>query len=171
MEAHEIIRQVQDTFKKVSENMAKLTGKVPELYRSHGREPKTHNPSASGNVSPVTHYLQYVRQYEASERGAGRMLSNRVHAELEMEFSENTLPDCSEKEFHAGVLKESFDVLDCLNKYDFAGASKAELDKIEEEAAQLRDQASDLVSHIRAIKKVRENQRAANGHKSFEAKL
>jgi len=72
-----------------------------------------------------------------------------------MEFSET---DCKETqtELHAGVLKESFDVLKCLGESSFEHLTLPELIAIEEEGAQLRDKTSDFVSHIRAIRKMRE---------------
>ena len=160
-EAHEILEAVQDTYKRVVSRLASLTGKTTEWYSSHAREPRKLNPLQSGNVSPVTHYMQFARQYEAAEKGAGRMLNNRVHAELDMEFAEVGEIDCSQKKFHAGILRESFDVLHCLNEYDFESEDLSVLKQAEEEAAQLRDEASDLVSHIRAIKKFREENKGS----------
>ena len=155
MEAYEIVHQVLETFKGLALKLERITAKKAELFRSHGREPKTHNPLQSGNVSPVTHYLLYARQYEAADKGAGKMLNRRVYAELEMEFSEADCTD-SQSELHAGVLKESFDVLKCLGESNFEHLTLPELLAIEEEGAQLRDKASDFVSHIRAIRKMRE---------------
>ncbi len=160
MEAHDIVKQVLEAFSGVAGKLSKITGKVEEWYRSHGREPKTHNPSQSGNVSPVTHYLQYVRQYQAAERGAGRMLNRRVYEELEMEMAENDCKKLTQKDLHAGVLKESFDVLSCLNECDFEQLSLVELAAMEEEGAQLRDAASSYVSHIRAIRRIKESERS-----------
>ena len=161
LQAHEIVGQVQEAFKKVAGNLANLTGKTSEWFNSHGREPKTQNPLQTGNVSPVTHFIQYVRQYQAAEPGAGKMLNNRVHAELEMEFGGADCADLSQKDLHAGVLKESFDVLRCLNEFDFENLSVTELAAMEEEGAQLRDKASEYVSHIRAIRKMRTAERTA----------
>ncbi|MCD9188277.1 MAG: hypothetical protein LUM44_17810 [Pyrinomonadaceae bacterium] len=157
MEAHEIVNQVQEAFKKLASQMSKLFGKTSEWYNSHGREPKTQNPIQSGNVSPVTHYMQFARQYEAAQNGAGKMLNRRVYEELEMEFTADSADSAAteQKEHHASVLKESFDVLDGLNKKEFTECSSSELTALEEEAAQLRDVASDLVSHLRAIRKLR----------------
>lgn len=157
MEAHEIVKQVQETYKKLSSQMSKLFGKSEEWWNSHGREPKTQNPIQTGNVSPVTHYIQYVRQFDAADRGAGKMLNRRVFEELEMEFGEINSQNVEQKEHHASVLKESFDVLRCLNEKDFADCTARDLAEQEEEAAQLRDVASDLVAHLRAIRKMRMN--------------
>lgn len=151
-EAHNIISTVQNAYKRVVANLARLTGKTTETFHSHAREPKTHNPMSSGNVSPLTHWMLYCRQYEASEKGAGRMMNNRAHAELEMEFAESDAAGC-QKKYHAGILKESFDVLHCFNEYEFEKEDLPTLALAEEEAAQLRDEASDLVSHIRSIRR------------------
>lgn len=155
MEAHEIIKQVQESFRSVVGQLARLTGKTAEWFHSHGREPRSQNPLQSGNASPVTHYLQYVRQYEASERGAGKMLNRRIYEELEMEFSGDGEIQRCQKELHAGVLKESFDVLRDLNEQDFLNCSTHQLAAMEEEGAQLRDKASDYVSHLRAIRRIK----------------
>jgi hypothetical protein len=160
MEAHEIVGQVHEKFKKVCEGLAKLTGLNAETFRSHHREPKSQNPLSSGNASPVTHYMRYCRQNQASEKGAGRMLNRRVYEELEMEFAETELGDndCSEltqTAMHTGILRESYDVLKCLNEHKFDELSLPELARIEEEGAQLRDAAKDFISHIRALRKQR----------------
>lgn len=155
-EAHEIIHSVLEAFKGLPGKLARITDKTAELFSSHGREPKTKNPMQTGNVSPVTHYFLYCRQYEAAEKGAGAMLNHRVHAELEMEFIGEVDADCSQKELNAGVLKESFDVLDCLNKHDFQNLNDAQLAACEEEGAQLRDKASEYVSHVRTLRRLRQ---------------
>ncbi len=156
MEAYQIVHQVLEAFKGLAVKLERITTKKAELFRSHGREPKTSNPLQSGNVSPVTHYLTYARQYEAAEPGAGKMLNRRVYAELEMEFGENSDLKLSQIELHAGVLKESFDVLKFLGESDFEHLTIPELAAIEEEGAQLRDKASEFVSHVRAIRRMRE---------------
>jgi hypothetical protein len=84
------------------------------------------NPLQSGNSSDVTHYMKFARRYEAAEKGAGKMLNRRVNAELEMEFSESDCTD-SQSELHAGVLKESFDVLKCLGESNFEHLTLPEL--------------------------------------------
>lgn len=150
-EAYEIVNQVQRRFKNIAEKVAKLIGKHPETISSHGREPKTINPLSSGNASPATHFMQYARQYEAGEKGAGLMLSRRVAEELELEFTE-TCGALAQNELHTGVLKESFDVLKLLNDCNFQDLSLPQLAAIEEEGAQLRDIASDFVAHVRAVR-------------------
>lgn len=156
MEAHQIVHQVQEVFRGLAKKLSRITDKSDEWFASHGREPKTQNPTQSGNVSPVTHYLKYVRQYEAAQPGAGKMLNNRVHAELEMEFSSERMIDISQKALHAGLLKESFEVFTCFTERNFSEASLLELSDIEKECAELRDKANDAIATIRAIAKVRE---------------
>ena len=72
MEAHEIVKQIHDAFPKSPAKVARIIGKCDELIKSHHREPKSRNPLSSGNCSPVTHYMEYVHQNEAAERGAAR---------------------------------------------------------------------------------------------------
>lgn len=157
-EAHEIIHQVLETFRKLPKKLAGITGKSAEWFSSHGREPKTQNPLQTGNLSPLSHYIQFVRQYEAAEKGAGKMLNRRVFGEIEAEFCEMSETQ-SQADLHAGVLKESFDVLKILGESDFAHLSLAQLAAIEEEGRQLQDAASDFVSHVRAVRRMREAKR------------
>ena len=154
MEAHELVHKVLETFSGLAIKLERITDKSAEWFRSHGREPKTRNPLQSGNVSPVTHYLQYLRQFEAAQDGAGKMLNRRVFYALEAEFCGEDA-DCSQNSLHAGVLKESFDVLKLLNESDFAELSAPQLAAIEEEGAQLRDAAADFISHVRALRQTR----------------
>lgn len=155
MEAHLIIHQVQEAFRGLAVKLSRITDKSDEWFASHGREPKTRNPTQSGNVSPVTHYLKYARQFEAAQPGAGKMLNHRVHSELEMEFTESA-SKVSQKLLHAGLLKESFEVFTCFAERDFENSSLVELSEIEKECAELRDAAHDAIVRIRSIAKLRE---------------
>lgn len=153
MDAHEIIKAVIMAFPKWAAQMAKLTGKTDELFRSHGREPKTHNPLQSGNCSPATHYMTYVRQSEAGDRGAGKMLNHRVHAVLDHEFAEKDLDEVSQKQLSGNFIQETFDVHKCLNEFDFNRATKQELVYLEKQADEACDAAMAIKARARVVLK------------------
>lgn len=159
-EAYEIIHQVHDAYKGLADRLARLKGKSAELFRSHGREPKTLNPLASGNVSPVHHYIQYVREHEAALAGAGEMLNARVFSSLQAEFAEDS-GEC-QTELHAGVLKESFDVLNQLINCDFTDCQNSRLSAIETDADELVEIAMRLKARCRVIKRQNEMKRNSN---------
>ena len=158
-EPYELIHQVFDAYKGLPGKLAGFTDQSTEIYRSHGRKPKTEDPVANGNVSPVTHYMRYVRKFEVAEPGAGLMLNNRVHAELDMEFMEQAVVE-GQRELSQGVLKESSELLDKLIAHDFNECDNATLKAIEEEAAQLRDKAAEVVAHVRAVYREKQALRA-----------
>jgi hypothetical protein len=158
MEAYQIIHQILVHFRGLPEKLQRITEKSDEWFSSHGREPKTRNPLQSGNVSPLTHYLKFVRLYEAADKGAGKMLNRRVYAELESEFTENIV-NTSQKELQKQFLKEAFEFLKCLAEKEFEHASSGELAEIEQECMEVREVASDAIAHLRAIKRTRESER------------
>ena len=87
------------------------------------------------------------------------MLNHRVHAELEFEFLGEIKPDSLQNELHCGLLKESFDALKSTSEKDFEDLSDSELAAIESECAELRDEASNAVSHLRALRRIRQAER------------
>jgi len=149
-EAYEIIHAVLTKYDGLADALSRLTGKVAELFRSHGREPKSRDPFAAGNVSPVTHYVQYCRQYEAAKIGAGQMLNQRVYASLTVEFTEHC--ECPQKELHTEFLKESYDVLKQFAAGDFSECTKTQLLEIETDCDQLAEIAIAVKSHARALR-------------------
>ena len=56
-----------EAFKGLPGKLARITDKTAELFHRMDANPKQ-NPMQTGNVSPVTHYFLYCRQYEAAEK-------------------------------------------------------------------------------------------------------
>jgi hypothetical protein len=152
MKPHEIVRQVLDRFAKLADKLADLTNKTAETFRSHGREPKTHNPSSSGNVSPVTHFMQYARQFEACEKGAGLMLVSRVAGELELEFT-GEAPNETFKEFLDALITESGDVLKELNNCDTGRWRRPDYAYAETQCDELAEIAQKCKAKFRSMRK------------------
>lgn len=161
MQPYEICHSVFDAFKGLPEKLSRISSQSRELYASHGRQPKTENPEANGNVSPVTHFMRYCEQYEAVEPGAGMMLSNRTHAELEMRFRKgDEYP--SQKDLHCGFIDEARDVQRCLASIDLEEATAKELKNIENECDEAMESAMAVKASARAIRKRKELK--GNGH-------
>jgi hypothetical protein len=160
MQPYEICHAVFDAFRGLPEKLSRINSLSAEIFRSHGRQPKTENPDANGNVSPVTHFMRYCEQYEAVEPGAGMMLSNRVFAELETRFRESgDYP--SQKDLHCGSIDEAHDVQRCLASIDLENASARELKAIEGECDEVVISAMDVKSKARAIRKEKEMSRTS----------
>jgi hypothetical protein len=87
MEAHQIIANIHIKFPQLCRRASKITGKSEEFYRSHHRESKSRNPEATGNCSPLTHFLEFCHLYEAASPGAGQCLIDLLHAALTAEFA------------------------------------------------------------------------------------
>jgi hypothetical protein len=158
-EPYEIIHTVHDFYKKACEKLARLNGKTKEIYKSHGREPKSHNPLASGNTSPVTHYFTYVRQYEAVEPGAGVMLNNRVHAALDAEFIQN-LEAVDQGELHEAIIDETCDVQKWLAKFDLEKASLLDIKNFQRECREGVDALLRAEAQARSRQRLIETERA-----------
>ncbi len=150
-DAHQIVHDVQEAFRGLAAKLSAITDKTASWYQSHGRTPKTEDALANGNVSPVTHYMRYARQYEAAEPGSGRMLSNRVFAALDMEFAEKDLRDVTQSHLHVDVIDEVGDVQRWLAKFDLHNATRNELLGFEREC----NEANDAICAARARARVR----------------
>ena len=131
--AFEIVRSVFAHHKGLPDRLAGMTGKSDEWYRSHGREPKTRNPFASGNASPVTAYMEYCLLYEGGSRGAGAALNNRVHAALSGEFAETDMFEVSQADLETEVLDQNCDVHKWLAQHDLEKAGSLELEDFDRE--------------------------------------
>lgn len=161
MEPHEIVNQVLTAFKGIPDKLSRFTGKTAELFRSHGREPKSRNPASSGNTSPVTNYMEYIHQYEAAERGAGKMLNNRVHASLDAEFSADDMLT-PQSDLHIQVEDETCDVRKWLTKFRISDASEKNLAAFELECDEAIDALNDAKAKARATRRVRQSERRSN---------
>jgi hypothetical protein len=161
---YEIIAEVFDAYRGLPVKLSRMNGKSEQWYRSHGYEPRTDNPTSNGNKSEVEGFVAQCEQYEAAMPGAGRMLIDRIHAEVNLRFTEAELTDITQKELNGELLKESFDVLDCFNKYDFKSVTTGELASFEDEVSQLRDKADEVFARLRSIKIQKQSERnRANG--------
>lgn len=133
MEPYAIVRTVFDAFKGLPRKLADISSNSEAWYASHGRAPKTEDPIASGNASPVTHYVRYCRKFEAVEPGAGLMLNNRVFAALDEEFTHRDLGNLNQGDLHVEVIDETCDVEKWLARFDIKHASRAELLEFEKQ--------------------------------------
>lgn len=134
MEPHQIIGQVHEAFPSLTTKVARIAGVSAETIRSHHREPKSRNPNSSGNTSPVTHYIEYVHRNEAAERGAGRMMANRVHASLISEMDEDD--GLSQAEHFDAIADENCDVQKWLGRFQIDTATPNQLIAFERECSE-----------------------------------
>jgi hypothetical protein len=134
MDSHLIVGQIHDAFPKLPEKLARIKGVTPETIRSHHREPKSRNPMASGNASPVTHYIEYVYQNEAAERGSGRMLANRVHSSLIAEMDEDD--GLSQADHFDAISDQNCDVAKWLGRFKIDTATPNQLVAFERECSE-----------------------------------
>lgn len=159
-EPYALVHSVHEEYKH-AEKLARITGKSAEIYRSHGREPKSSNPIANGNVSPVTHYMSYCELYEAAEPGSGRMLNARVHEELETRFTERDLKT-TQRDLHIGVEDETCDVRKWLASHDIPNATRMELLDFERECDEAIEAINQAKSKARVrIREIEKDRRAA----------
>ena len=148
--AYEIVHIIQSSYRGLADKLARITGKSAVWWRSHGYEPRTSNPLANGNVSDAEKYITYLEQYEAAEPGAGRMLNNRIHAEMEMRFSEFDKSDQSD--IHVALVEETSDVQKWLASKNFANATANELKRFEEECDENIEAIYAAKSRARAVR-------------------
>jgi hypothetical protein len=158
---HDVVHAVLETFKGLPERLSAITGKSAEIYRSHGRMPKTIDPIASGNVSPVTHLMTYARLLEAAMPGAGRMLISRLFAALDTEFREIT--NKTQSEIHLHIEDESCDVRKSLARKNLDKCTPSELRTFEAECDEAIEAFQDAKSKARSLRlQAKCNGKAAN---------
>jgi hypothetical protein len=150
--AYEIVKSVFEKYRGLPERLAGITAKTADLFRSHGYQPKTENPMACGNPSPVTHYMTYCRQYEGGMSGSGRTLNNLVHEALDSEFAENALGNTTQSDLQVGILSEVCDVEKWLVKVDLATAARPQLLEFEKECDEAVGAILEAKSRARLIR-------------------
>jgi hypothetical protein len=153
---YEIVGLVLEKFRGLPVKLAAMNGKSAEWYRSHGRTPKTEDPIANGNVSEVEHFMRYARKYENCARGAGQMLSHRVHAALSAEFAEDALNHVPQSEIHINALDQFQDVSKWLINFDFEHATRTQLVAFEDECNEACEEISKAKARARVHKKLLE---------------
>lgn len=151
MQPHELVKEVHEAYPKLPHKAAIITGKSDEIFRSHHREPRTRNPLQSGNVSPVTAFVEYVHLYEAAAPGAGMMLVNRCHSSLIAEFTDC---DINEDVLHEELIDEGGDVQKWLVRCDIDTATARELTLFEFEVQENIDKLQELLAKARARKRI-----------------
>lgn len=155
MEAHQIVEQVHNAFPKLPQKVARIKGVSDEMIRSHHREPKSRNPFASGNTSPVTHYIEYVHQNEAGERGAGRMLANRVHASIIADMDEDE--GLSQADHMDAIVDETCDVTKWLGRFKIEDATPSQLAAFEQECSEAMEKLLSAKSKARSVRRQKES--------------
>lgn len=158
-QAHQIVSDVQSAYRGLATRLAGMTGKTPEAFSQHGREPKSLNPLQTGSPSPVTHFMQYCRLYEGGEPSSGRMLSDRVHAALSAEFAENDLLNVTQNDLHISIIDEVADVKKQLLKIDLNNATRNELLGFETECDEAVEAIMQAKSRARVIRATRSVER------------
>jgi hypothetical protein len=159
LEPYRIVHSIMDAYRGLPEKLARITALSAEWYRSHGREPKTANPLAGGNVSPVTHYMRYCGLFEAGMPGAGRMLNNRVFAALDAEFAERDLLLSDPVDLEVNVIKQGCDVQTWLAKFDIDTASLPDLVMFQNECDESTDAILAAKARARARQRMIESER------------
>lgn len=155
IEAHEIVHDIHEKFKGLSGRLERLFKKSANWWRSHGYVPKTIDPEASGNVSPVTHYIEYVEQFGAADRKAGILLNEKVFAELKARLTENEIESFTQSQLRRNLLKEATDAICALDERAIETACRNDLTRWESELVELRDITDKAIANVRAVRRLK----------------
>ncbi len=142
----QIVAPILDRFRGLPARLAGMSEKSAEWYSSHGRESRTDNPVSSGNISPVDHYMRFVRMYEGGKVGAGRALNNAVHRALESEIADADADTIPQSELSVSVLDETCDVSKWLARFNIDTATRNDLIRFETDC----DEAMDTILAAKA---------------------
>lgn len=148
---YRIVHDVHEQFRGLPDKLSGITGKSSDWHRSHGYEPKTENPLAYGNVSDAAKFVMMCRRYESAAEGAGRLLSDRIHRALTIEFADGDLGAVDQCDLEVDVINQSCDVQTWLARFDIDDADRASLITFEDEC----DQAIDAVMRAKARARAR----------------
>lgn len=89
MLAYEIIDKTMG--KGEADELEKLTGKSHDLFHSYRRPPRTsESPLATGNYSPLHHYMQFYRWRRAANPEGALKMQRLLCRELQAELVEET---------------------------------------------------------------------------------
>ena len=152
--AYEIVHSVLEKHRGTAPRLADLTDKSEEIYRSHGREPRTQNAMANGNVSPVTHFMRYVRLYDAATPGAGQMLSHRVYEALSDEFAERSVDFVTQSDLQTNIEDEGVDIRKWLINFKLDEASINQHKSFQDEC----DEAIEAIMAAKSASRVKQRE-------------
>lgn len=155
IEAHDIVHDIHEKFRGLAGRLERLFKKSANWWRSHGYTPKTIDPEASGNVSPVTHYLEYVEQYGAADRKAGLYLNEKVFVELKARLNDDASDKFTQSQLRRQMLKEATEAICALDECEIEGACKNDLIRWESELVELREITDEAISKVRAARRAK----------------
>lgn len=167
MKGYTLVKKVLEKYHALPGKLSNLFGKTDTWWRSHGYELTRDNPLSNGNLSPVDHVLKMVDQYDAAERGAGKMLAEGLAEELRARFAEAT-ETLDDRAIRRHLNKEFYEAMDELEKSDLVEKSDLELAAADGELAQIETQIGYARAHVRAEQKKRNGGNIKSG--TFGAK-
>lgn len=160
MQIFEIVHHVQDKHRGLCARLSERARKSKSIFTAHAAEPFTMNADSYGKPSPADHFVDYCEEYEASAPGAGVMLSEMIAAEIRSRLT-NTDLDFSQRAMRRDLMKEFGEAMDELDSCDFDDADIKQMKAMQIEVQEMVNKGSQVVSHILAIIRQKEMQRAS----------
>jgi hypothetical protein len=151
MEAHEIIYTTKRTGE--AADWARITGRSRSLFESYSYQPRNDdNPQASGNYSPVYHYLQFLAQRAKTYRDGAIRMHQLVNAEAEEIF--NGSVDAAEvAPSGIEILRKGVEVVSMTSDTDIAAMTWTELCTLDETLGLLASGVESLRAFVRVAKR------------------
>lgn len=156
MQPHEIVSDAMANG--LADKLATHTRKSAELFRSHGRPPKTQDYAhGTGNVSPVTHYINYVGLWTACDLKAALRLHEGVTRELYGRWAIDK--DKPLRDLLNGILTKATQIIVKANLDEISEGTDDELTLLDSKLGKLESEASNVRARVRAELRSRESQR------------
>lgn len=164
MEAYRIVEKVLRKYPHLAKKLSDFTSKTAELYRSHGRQPKTEDyQHGTGNVSPVKHYIDYVKLFASQDMNAARLLHRLVTHELRGVWADRR-PGRPRplRDLLNGILTQAVQMITGMNG-EVAKATDAELVELDQRLADIEQAVPDARRRVRDEIRERERERSLAG--------
>lgn len=156
MEAHEIIDTTM--VRGEAEELKRLTGKSVELFNSYRRSPRTpENPLATGNYSPVYHYLEYFHLRRAANPSGALKMHQLVSAEIEESLTNQAGDNKTTLNEHSiDILEKTTRAIRKMNEEDIESADRHDLLVIDTLLGDLESEVQEARARVRAERRRRE---------------
>lgn len=163
MEAYRIVEKVLKKHPGLAKKLSDFSEKSAELYRSHGRRPKTEDyQHGTGNVSPVKHYIDFVKLYSGQNVEAGRHLHRLVTRELRGIWADRRPGKPRPlRDLLNGILTQATQMITGMNG-QVKDASDAELVELDERLADIEAAVPDARRRVRDEIREREAARSTS---------
>lgn len=149
MKAHEIIARTKG--KGEAGRWANLTGHSEQLFNSYGYEPRNgENPLASGNLSPLYHYMKFFEERKACNPEGAAQMQRLLNESCDESLSECPRAAESLNDLSMSLLEKATRAVRGMNETKLEEASLEELRATESRLSELDSEVAISRAKVKA---------------------